>query len=236
MIRLFSLVFCLAGVCAVFAEEDTAQAQPEPEVLPEQRCIDFYRRGEYEKASDCLNSLYITGAVKDSARLLVCYEHLGVCQAMLEKPEMAKAAFKKLLELNPDHELDPNVYLPEIISLYQIVKFERKTSLRVLILDTVPAYHRAFNYLPFGTPQFMNQHTVKGIVVAAVEVAALGLSVFAYHQEQSYYSSKYGFREEDVADARSYDRIHKASLGVFTVAIVYGLVDGLLNKRISIKK
>ena len=72
--------------------------------------------------------------------------------------------------------------------------------------------------------------------MAAVEAAALGLSVFAYNREQSYYSPGYGFREEDVAKARDYDRLHKASLGVFTASIIYGLVDGLINKRISIKQ
>lgn len=217
-------LFILVLVCSGFAQ-----------LFPEEKCFDAYREGEYERSADCINSLLYTGDLKDTARLLKAYEILGVSLTMTDKKLPAKAAFKKLLTLNPDAELNPNVYLPDIISLFQIAKFEYKTQLRVVILDTVPAYPRIFNFLPGGTPQFMNKEKGKGALILGLQVAALGLSIFAYNREQSYYSPAYGFREEDIDAARLQDRLHKISVFTLAGTCIWSLVDGFINKPLIYK-
>jgi tetratricopeptide (TPR) repeat protein len=204
--------------------------------LQEEKCFNFYQEGEYEKAVDCLNSfLYITD-IADTARLVSSYEHLGVCLTMLDKKGPARAAFNKLLDINSEHELDPNVYLPEIISLFQILKFERKTSLKVVILDTLPAYSSVYNFSPLGLPQFMNTHKIKGFTVLGLQVVTLALSIYGYQKEQSFFSEDYGFPEEHVAEAKQYDYMQKFTVLAFSVTYIYSLIDGFVNKRLTVKQ
>ncbi|MFH0920873.1 MAG: hypothetical protein V1913_10975 [Fibrobacterota bacterium] len=214
---------------------DTIPAPPPKAVLPEERCFDSYRQGEYERTVDCLSSLLYTGEIADTARLVPCYEYLGVSLSMIEKKDLARTAFKKLLALKPGYELNPNVYLPDIISLYQITKFEHILSRRVLILDTVPAYSRALNYLPLAVPQFMNKENVKGGLVLGLQAAALTVSIVAYQRQQRYYSPDYGYREENVADAHAYNLTQKISLLTFLSAYVYSIIDGFMHKPITLE-
>jgi len=203
---------------------------------PEDRCSDFYRKGEYERAVDCLNSVLYTGEIKDTARLLTCYEFLGAALTMIDKRDLAKAAFKKLLSLNPKYELNPNVYLPDIISLYQIARFESLYAYRVLLLDTVPAYSRGYNYLPLAVPQFKNKEKTKAVLVLCLQAVSLGFSVFAYQEEQGYYSPDYGYREENVSDARAWNWTQRISLFTFLSAYVYSMIDGFMNKPITFER
>jgi len=202
---------------------------------PEEACFDSYRQGEYEASVDCINSLLYSEKISDTTRLVSCYEYLGVCLTMQDKKVPARAAFNKLLNLRSDFELNPNVYLPEIISLFQISKFEKRTSLKILIVDTLPAYSTAYNFAPLAVPQFLNKQKTKGIIFGSVQVAALVAAVYAFNREQSYFSETYGFREEDVASAQKFDSIHKISLLTLVLAYVAGLVDGFGNKSPVIK-
>jgi len=203
--------------------------------LPDEKCYNSYRNGDYDQAADCINSLLYSGEIRDTVRLLKAYEILGVSLTMLDKKAPAKAAFKKLLNLKPEAELNPNVYLPDIISLFQIAKFEYKTQLKVVIVDTVPAYPRVFNFFPGGVPQFLNKDRKKGVAVAVLQAAALGISILAYNKEGSYYSSAYGYKEEDVSSARTWDQTHRILLFTLTGAYLYSLVDGFINKPLVFK-
>lgn len=215
------------GAWAQVAEEDAWEAS---------KCFSSYQEGEYDKAVDCVNGYLYAGIVTDTARLAKLYEVLGVCLGMLEKKGPARVAFNKLLDLKSDYELDPNVYLPEIISMFQIAKFQKRTSFKIIILDTVPAYPVAFNFAPGGVPQYLNEGKVKGAAVFLVQAAALGVSIYGYRREQSYLSDDYGLKEEDLSTARRFDALQKWSLLTFTVTYVYSLVDGFVNKRISVRQ
>jgi tetratricopeptide (TPR) repeat protein len=206
-----------------------------PQVPPEEKCYNAYREGEYDRAADCLNSLLYSGELKDTARLLKAYEILGVSLTMMEKKEPAKAAFKKMIRLDPKIELNPNVYLPDIISMFQIARFEYNTQLKVVLVDTVPAYPKVLNFMPGAAPQFLNKQMKKGVAMLALQTLSLGLSVYAYQKETSYYSSVYGFREEDLSTAGRYDRIHRITLFTLVGVYLYSLVDGFINKPIVFK-
>jgi hypothetical protein len=213
-----------------------AQAQP-PDVHQEEgKCFDLYQTGEYDKAADCYNTILYSGRISDTARLVSCYERLGVCLTMLDKKAPARGAFIKLLDMRPEYELDPNVYLPEVISLFQIAKFEQKTSLKVLIMDSLPAYPIAINFAPFGAPQFMNHKKSRGILAAGLQGLTLLVSVYAYNRKQSYYSEEYGYREEDVARARQWDYTQRVAFFGLAASYVYSLVDGFMDKRLNIRE
>lgn len=227
------MILLVIPLLLAFAASPMAQADS---ARPEDQCAQFYQSGEYEKAADCYNVILYSGRLPDTSRLIPIYERLGVCQTMLDKKGPARGAFIKLLDLRSDHELDPNIYLPEVISLFQIAKFEQKTSLKVLIMDTLPAYPVSLNFLPFGVPQFMNLHWRKGAAAGGLQALLLGLSIFAYSQKASYYSPEFGYREEDVPAARRYDYTQRAAFFGLAGAYVYSLVDGFLNKRITLKE
>jgi tetratricopeptide (TPR) repeat protein len=226
------LVFCII----IFIPWYTAAGQTEPSVPKEEdKCFSHYYDGEYEKSADCLNSILYKTKKIDTLRLVKCYEYLGVCHMMMDKKEPARAAFGKLLDLNPAHELNPTLYLPEVIAIFQMVKFEKKTSLKVLILDTIPAYSPFFNFLPCGTPQFLNKQNKKGAALLTMQVLAMGLSIYGYNKERSFYSEGAGLREENADKAINYNYMLKISFFTFVGAYVYSLADGFLNKRITIK-
>ncbi len=201
----------------------------------EDKCFASYREGEYERSSDCINSILYTGELTDTLRLLKAYEILGASLAMLDKKGPAKAAFRKMLTLKPDADLNPNVYLPDIISLFQIAKFEYKTQLRVVILDTIPAYPRSLNFLPFAVPQFLNKEKTKGTVCLPLQVISLGLSIYAYNRKVSYNSNRYGYREEDLSYAQNYDEMYKVSLLIFSGSYIWSLIDGFIHKPLIYK-
>jgi hypothetical protein len=215
--------------CTGFAQTDSGPPKEED------KCFSYYYDGEYEKGADCLNSLLYKTKRTDTLRLVKCYEYLGVCHMMMDKKQPARAAFGKLLDLNPKHELNPTLYLPEVIAVFQMVKFEKKTSLKVLILDTIPAYSPFFNFLPCGTPQFLNKQNKKGAAFLTLQIMAMGLSIYGYNREKSFYSEESGLREEHTDKARNYNYMLKISFFTFAGVYVYSLVDGFLNKRITIK-
>jgi len=154
----------------------------------------------------------------------------------LDKKQPARVAFSRLLDYRKDYELDPNVYLPEVISLFQIAKFEKRTALRILIMDTLPAYPVAWNFLPLGGPQFFNRQPRKGVAVCALQAALLTLSIYSYQNKSSLYSDRFGYREEDVDRARQYDWAQRGTFFGFVTVYIYSLIDGFMNKRISLKE
>ncbi|OGJ88051.1 MAG: hypothetical protein A2268_04580 [Candidatus Raymondbacteria bacterium RifOxyA12_full_50_37] len=224
-----------AIVCTVLFASVASWAQESP-AFEEERCFDHYRQGEYERVVDCLNSFLYTATTTDTARLIAAYEYLGVCLMMVDKKLPARAAFDKLLGMDADYELNPNKYLPEVISLFQIAKFEKKTSLRVMIVDSMPAYSAVFNLIPGGAPQYMNGEKKKAFLLGVTSIASLALSIYAYTRESSFESGTYGYREEDVAKARRYHVMHQISVTVFLGGYLYGIIDGFVNKRIVVKQ
>ncbi len=224
MIRLFSVF--LVGLISITLSD----------TIPEQACFDLYSDGEYEKASDCLNSKLISGEITDTLRLHKIYEKLGAAYAMRDRRDLAKAAYKKLLQLDANAEIDPNIYLPEIVSLFLISKFEHRTALRVVVLDTIPAYSTYWNYCPFGIPQFKNGEKTKGWTLLTLQLLSLASSVYAYNREQSYLREGFGFREEDIAIAKRWDVAHRVTFFSCIAFSVYGLVDGFIRKPMVIKQ
>ncbi|MBL8028819.1 MAG: hypothetical protein JNL74_20510 [Fibrobacteres bacterium] len=203
---------------------------------PDQDCFDLYSDGEYGSAADCLNKKLIVENIADSARLVKIYEKLGAAFVMQDRKDLAKTVFKKLLILNKDAEIDPNKYLPEIVSLFLITKFEQRTSLRVVILDTLPAYSVKWNYMAIGIPQFKNGDRKKAYTVIALQALTLGLSILSYNKEKSFWNNEFGYREENISEAGTWDKIHRASFLSFTAVTLYSLVDGFLKKPVVIRQ
>jgi hypothetical protein len=89
-----------------------------------QRAKQLYREGRFTEAVHQLSAA--TTAIEASgdttariARLGETYLHLGLCHAALNELTLAKEAFKSLLMLNPGYELDPEIYAPKIIELFE---------------------------------------------------------------------------------------------------------------------
>ncbi|MFH1761449.1 MAG: hypothetical protein ABIA63_10160 [bacterium] len=204
-------------------------------------CLNHSKMGEYQNAVDCLNNFLLNHKGADTNILISAYEALGVNLVMLGHKPIAKNAFVLLLKLSPEYDLDPTIYLPDVIATFQIAKFEKRTSFRVLIVDTLPAYPGILNFAPFGVPQVFNKSWIKAGICGILQVAAIGISVYAYQKEQSlkqdgaFFNGKDYYNEEDEDHAVFYDILHKTCFFAFGLTYVYGIIDGFRNKPLSSK-
>ena len=189
-------------------------------------CLALYRENRFAESAECLNQRVYESEGRDTALLAGLYEGLGVNYMMLEKKALAASAFARLTALRPNYEMDPNAYLPEIISLYQSVKIENRNRLAALNPAPVPLYLTACRVLPFGAPQFVNHEKKKGVVLLALQAAALGVSIACYAKRNSLDTGEFGIAEEDFDSARAYDRAYKISFFTFAAAYLASLIDG----------
>ncbi|MFH0919489.1 MAG: hypothetical protein V1913_03945 [Fibrobacterota bacterium] len=194
-------------------------------------CFSLYRENRFSESVECLNQRVYAAEGRDTATLVRLYEALGVNYMMLEKKPLAAAAFGRLAALRPDYELDPNAYLPEIVSLFQTVKLENRQRLDALRPAPAPLYHRACRVLPFGAPQFTQRETRKGAMLLALQAVALGVSIFSYSERNALHNVRFGYAEEDAPAARAWDRTYKITFITFAGAWLYSVVDARATRR-----
>ncbi len=203
----------------------------EPPDSAMEHCLTFHRTGEYQNAVDCINNFLLMHANADTMLLVKAMEYLGVNLVMLNQQPLARNAFSNLLDLNPGYELNPTVYLPEVVAAFQIAKFEKRTLLRVPPgVDTAPTYPLYVNFMPLGLPQFCNHSPVKGIFIGLFQTITMGVSIYAYQIEKSLESKIYKIKEENLGKA---NRFSALELHTFLLAIggyMGSIIDGLINK------
>jgi len=182
----------------------------------------------YAEAVECLNSQLYSMPSSDTALLVEIYRDLGVCYFMLDKNKLAYSSFEKLLLLSPDYELDPKVYLPDILSLFQIVRNDLRSR---AVADAIPVYHPALNYLPFGAPQYLNRERRKAGLFLGLQVISLAASVFMYQKKRDLDKpGGVGYAEEDFERAKGYADGQRAFFIVFSVSYAAGVIDGIWHR------
>lgn len=200
------------------------QAAPQEPFLKATTCMSE----RYAEAVECLNSMLYSTPSSDTLLLAEVYKELGICYFMLEKNKLASSSFEKLLLLSPDYELDPKVYLPDIIALFQIIKNDLRSK---AVVDAIPPYHPALNYLPFGAPQVLNRERRKAGIFLGVQVLALAASIYMHSQRQDLdQGGRMGYAEEDFEQAKSYADGQRAFFVLFSVSYVAGVIDGIWHR------
>jgi len=197
---------------------------------PAADCQSFFQNNRYPEFLDCLHTRLYRTSVHDTAELLRLYERIGVAYAMQEKREPAIAAFNRLLAYQESYELDPTIYLPEIISLFQTVKHIRNQKSEPA-KPFYEAYKPLTHILPLGLPQYVARKPVRGTVYLVWQALSLSLSVHAYQERNSLYSSTFRYPDESLALARSNDRIYKIGFISFATAYLVSVCDDLIHSK-----
>ena len=218
-------------------------AAPAPSAPAVAEALDAYAFGEHARACDQLTPLRARADLKPSDKAQVL-RHLGACKHVLGKSEGAREAWSALLELEPNAELDPVVFPPEMVSTFRRVKAGRvataPTPAEVRARDTAPpaaaptpppqAKSRFVAVLPFGSGQFQNGQATKGAVLAALDSVALatgviGLALFESQKTSGGFLAGGTFKDPDLAS--TYQDLYVGGLLVFAGLWIYGAVDGL---------
>lgn len=185
-------------------------------------------------------------------------EMLGLSYFYTGEEARAKEEFTQLLYLRPRYRLDPFLVPPPAVAFFdqiwndpamkeKLEKIEKerkekerleaekkkekppKTVVRRIYLQSEEEHHSRFlTLLPFGVGQFQNDHTTKGILLAAGGGLALVTNITCYAlryglQKYDPVEDKYGYENPDLIEALRITQF--VSLGVFLATWIYGAVD-----------
>ncbi len=194
-------------------------------------CSILYTAGEYKHAVECFNEQVLhLEADNRIDSLAILYPMLGASYVMAEKPDLAKATFSKLLLIRPEIEIDPAIFHPDIVAIFQMAKKENREKLFREHAIAPKAYPLAINFLPAGIPQYLNGDKRKSIVCAVIQIGALACSIYGYSRLEHFKSNDFGFKEEDYPDAGRAASLHLGGFLVFTGAFLYSVADGLIHR------
>lgn len=169
--------------------------------------IEDFEFGEHAAAADKLRGLLEPIQLEAKENVIVARQYLGACYHLLGRTSEARTQFSMLLTLDPTHRLDPAVFSPALVKLFERVRAETGLNLRdpappppspppppppVAIgpppppptVTTVPApepHSAAWSLVPFGVGQYKNRHPIKGtaFLVAEIGLFAAAAGTFA---------------------------------------------------------
>lgn len=231
-----------------------AQAGDSPEAIFRSAIEDF-EFGEHAQAAGKLRSVLEPIKLKAREDLIVARQYLGACYHLLNDRQSAKREFALLLALDPNHQLDPEVFSPALVQFFEEVRAEaglkdgQKTVLAPpppppppvrtpppppQVVTPAPADHSpVWSLVPFGVGQFANHHPVKGTIFAVGEVGLLGAALGTFLAFEGLKidgpDGTTAFRAEDEDSARTLQTAYLVTFwgGVALVAI--GVVEALLS-------
>lgn len=158
--------------------------------------IEDFEFGEHGAAAEKLRKILEPPQLTSREDLIVARQYLGACYHLLDDKAKAKTQFSMLLALDPKHKLDPEVFSPALVELFEEVRRETGLPLPkvtpekpppapseggakagappVIERDPPPA---ALALIPFGVGQFTNRHPVRGALFAVTEVGLFATSI-----------------------------------------------------------
>ena len=246
----FVLLIVLQPPCASAQDETqttAVQVDARKALRDARSTFDF---GQYRATVDKLTPIVVP-AVLLAARTEIsdAYTLLGLSHFFLGEKSVARQYFERLLEYSPDAELDPVKIPPPAVSFFQDLK-ERKTAeleqkkaelkrqreeearrqaeantRRVRYVYQERSKIAAF--LPFGVGQFQNQQPVLGTILLGSQVASISVSIAAFLAVENLRTRDGRFRNADVEQARSIQRLQLYSAAAASVLIAGGIVQAL---------
>ncbi len=209
LVLLFYVIICLNF--AVFADGLTDG-------------IELYNKNDYAGAVQELEK-YVAEPDEPEEKRLLARAYLGASQFILGNKEIATGWFLSIIRDNPDYELNPVYFPPEIISFYN----EVKESVGPVVFKREQKYFY-LNFLPFGAGQFQNHDYIKGALIAGLEAVALTINLDTYLRRKAIeIDGKYP--PERISEAKRLQSIQLISGGVFIAGYIYGVIDGSLNYK-----
>lgn len=186
--------------------------------------IESYNKNDYTSAIQDLEK-YIVNPDEPEEKKLLARAYLGASQFILGNKSIAAGWFLSILKGNPEYELNPVYFPPEIISFFN----EVKDTITPIVFKREEK-HFYLNFFPFGAGQFQNHEFIKGAIIAGVEVIALSVSLDTYFRRKSMdVAGKYP--EDRLSEAKKLQNVQIISGGIFIAGYIYGVIDGSLNYK-----
>lgn len=206
-----------------------------------------------KKLSDLLNPLRLSSAED----VIVARQYLGACHYLLDERARAEAEFAKILALDPEHKLDPEVFSPALVQFFEDVRARTGLGLRkqpppkeekkdppkidvppAVVAPPAPEPEKpplALAFVPFGVGQFNNDHPVRGAIFGSVEVGlfATAIATFAMfssipHSEDAQGRLQYD-NQEDADRASSLQAVYLGTLYAGLGVLAIGIAEALIS-------
>ncbi|TMQ11585.1 MAG: tetratricopeptide repeat protein [Deltaproteobacteria bacterium] len=236
-----------ACVIAVVAWATTAGASPSQDL---EQVRQSFREHDYESARKLATFLlYPAEKLSQPGDLVEAHVILGASDFETGHRAEAKLEFEKALQIQPEKVLTDMLFSEGAIRLFDETRLdieartERDAQLRRLADERerirkyreslVVVERRSFgvNFVPFGAGQFQNKQPVRGILFAAGEGIAGGMSVGIF----LYLAGKYGFNAAvpplETPGVRQLQQVEIGAGIAFWALYAWGVVDSLLNYK-----
>ena len=169
---------------------------------------------------------------------------------MLDKKDLAKKEFSKLLFISPKYTLNHFKTPPPALLLFKSTKSKiEKTSANLLALKThqnilqknvfysikpSSLAVRLSAFMPFGYGQFFNKQTTKGKLFALVQATLLSINIGSFWWKKKYLIDNLSQSVKNETEQKKYQTaqtIQLASFGLFLISYAYSTVDAFLNQK-----
>lgn len=212
-------------------------AQPAPPAEHPQAAVRYARNAfeyrDFEKTVEVLWPWLHPPRLVDEELTVEARELLGVSLFQIGREDDASEEFGALLLLSPDHELDPFVVPPDVISRFESVKAAMEPRLRVLRerrpLEAPPSQqatrvevrwveipHWSVALIPFGAPQYVLERPAWGVALTTLQLAGLGFNLAGFARADAL--------DPDSAGHDAWVAAQYAGLSVAVVSYVVGVV------------
>ena len=185
--------------------------------------LDLYVVGRYKEAAEILRPLVESRVLTDRADQLEALRTYGISLFLIDARPGAERAFRDLLRLDPEAQLDPAFVRPEVVAFFE--KVRSRYRLEVRTAERRGSRSVAVNLVPpWG--QFRNGHRVKGYLVLSGELA-FGITSIATAALLYSWKDETGQFPEHEDAYRPLSTLNYVSFGLTAAVVLYGIVDGI---------
>lgn len=215
-----------------------------------ERAVEAYEFGEHAEVVRLLEGLLDPLQLQARADVVRARAYLGAGLVLLGRDTEARTCFSLLLALAPHHELDPATFAPKVVRTFEAVR--RASGLAALgarppppppkdapplpppSTATLPAAAKpepsiAVAFVPFGVPQFVQGHPVRGTLFAVTEVGLFVAAALSFTAFEGLKQSDGTFALEDVDNAETLQAAYLTTFWSGVGVAALGIVDALLS-------
>ncbi|MFO0726771.1 MAG: hypothetical protein U1E65_23490 [Myxococcota bacterium] len=165
--------------------------------------IEDFEFGEHASAEKKLYGLLNPIQLASAEDVILARQYLGACYFLLEQRQKAETEFSKILVLDPEHKLDPEVFSPALVQFFEEVRTRTGVALKKgdggggkvepdkKLPDPKPSPSADLNlhpsrpplglaFVPFGIGQFNNRQPVKGALFLVTEGGLFGTAIATF--------------------------------------------------------
>ncbi len=164
--------------------------------------IEDFEFGEHATAEKKLFGLLNPIQLPSAEDVILARQYLGACYFLLDQRPKAESEFSKILVLDPEHKLDPQVFSPALVQFFEEVRVRTGVAMKKAPEDekkpppltdaTKPKIHSDLNlspppkpplglaFVPFGVGQFNNRQALKGALFLTVEGGLFATAVGSF--------------------------------------------------------